>query len=57
MERSPTFGIYDSTETTCHLQGSVTITAGGGDMTLDAVALTIGQQTVITTFTIVDGNT
>lgn len=50
------FRIYDSAQTTCHLQGTVTITGGGGDMTLDVVTLTVGQQTLITTFTVTDGN-
>jgi len=41
---------------TCHLQGTVTATGGGGDMTLDNVVLAIGQVLNITTFTITDGN-
>src|SRR6476646_4040465 len=29
------FRIYDSGGTTCHIQGTVTATGGGGDMTVD----------------------
>jgi hypothetical protein len=41
---------------TCHLQGTVTATAGGGDMTLDSVALAVGQTITISGFTLTDGN-
>ena len=37
---------------TCHIQGTVTATGGGGDMTLDNVSIAVGQQVTITTFTI-----
>lgn len=50
------FRIYESTATTCHMQGTVTLTAGGGDLTLDAVALTAGQVVTITGFTLTDAN-
>ncbi|WP_149589839.1 hypothetical protein [Tabrizicola flagellatus] len=40
---------------TCHIQGSVTITGGGGDMTLDNNVLAPGQQVTITSFTIIAG--
>lgn len=40
---------------TCHIQGSVTITGGGGDMTLDNPVLAVGQQVTITAFTITAG--
>lgn len=46
------FRIYASDGTTAHLQGTVTLTGGGGDMTLDAVAVTSGQQVTITSFTL-----
>ena len=36
----------------CHVQGTVTLTAGGGDMTLDSVSITAGQQVTVTAFTI-----
>jgi hypothetical protein len=41
---------------TVHAQGSVTATAGGGDLTLDSVAITAGQDVMITSFTLTDGN-
>ena len=40
----------------CKLQGTVTITGGGGDMTLDNNVLADGQTVTITGFTITDGN-
>lgn len=50
------FRIYESTGTTCHLQGTVTITGGGGDMTLDNNVVAITQQVTITSFTLTDAN-
>jgi hypothetical protein len=40
---------------TCHIQGTVTATGGGGDMTLDSVSITAAQQVNITQFTITAG--
>lgn len=37
---------------TCHIQGTVTATGGGGDMTLDNTSIAVGQQVTITAFTI-----
>lgn len=48
--------IYDSAGTTCHMQGTVTATGGGGDMTVDSTSFTAGQSFTVTTFTITDGN-
>lgn len=50
------FRVKDNTGATCHLQGSVTISGSGGDMTLDNNAVAVGQTINITTFTITDGN-
>lgn len=50
------FRIYDSAGTVCGLQGTVTITGGGGDMTLDNVNIAAGQSITITGFTLTDGN-
>ena len=50
------FRIYDSAGTTCHIQGTVTITGGGGDMTLDNTSIASAQQVTITSFTLTDGN-
>ena len=50
------FRLYDSTGTTCHAQGPVTVGGGGGDMTVDSVSFTAGQQFTVTSFTLTDGN-
>lgn len=50
------FRVYASDGTTCHLQGTVTITGGGGDMTLDNVSIGLGQAVTVTGFTLTDGN-
>lgn len=50
------FEIMDSTGTTCHLQGSVTATGGGGDMTVDNVVFAVGQTFNVTAFTLTDAN-
>lgn len=42
--------------TACKLQGSVTVTSGGGQLELDDVHLVLGEAVVITAFTIHDGN-
>lgn len=49
------FRIYDSSGTTCHMQGSITATGGGGDMTLDNVVIAAGQSIAITTFQLTAG--
>lgn len=51
------FRIKDSSGTTCHMQGTVTITGGGGDMTVDNTSFASGQNFVVTAFTLTDGNT
>lgn len=48
--------IYDSGGTTCHLQGSVTATGGGGDMTVDNVVFAAAQDFTITGFSLTAGN-
>lgn len=40
---------------TCRIQGTVTVTGGGGDMTLDSVSITAGQVVTITGFTLTAG--
>lgn len=50
------FRLYASDGTTCHMQGTVTATGGGGDMTVDSVSFTAGQSFTITTFTLTDAN-
>jgi hypothetical protein len=41
---------------TCHLQGSVTATGGGGDLGLSSVSISAAQAVTITGFTLTDGN-
>lgn len=50
------FRIYASDGTTAHIQGSVTATGGGGDLTLDNVSIAAAQSVTITAFTLTDGN-
>lgn len=50
------FRIYDSGGTTCHLQGTVTATGGGGDLTVDNTSFAAGQAFTVTAFTLTDGN-
>jgi hypothetical protein len=50
------FRIYDSTATTCHLQGTVTATGGGGDLEVHNTSFAAGQQVTVTAFTLTDGN-
>lgn len=50
------FRLYASDGTTCHAQGTVTATGGGGDMTLDNTSIASGQQVTVTGFTLTAGN-
>jgi len=50
------FRLYASDGTTCHLQGSVTATGGGGDLTLDNTSIAVGQTVTITSFTLNEAN-
>jgi len=50
------FRLYASDGTTCHAQGTVTATGGGGDMTVDNVVFAAGQNFTITGFTLTAGN-
>lgn len=49
------FRIYASDGTTAHIQGTVTATGGGGDMTLDNTSIASGQAVTITGFTLTAG--
>lgn len=46
------FRVYASDGTTAHIQGTITATGGGGDMTLDNTNIAAGQVITITGFTI-----
>jgi hypothetical protein len=48
--------LYASDGTTCHAQGTVTATGGGGDLTLDNTSIASGQSVTISTFTLTAGN-
>lgn len=37
---------------TCHIQGSITITGGGGDMTLDNISIAENQAFTVNSFTL-----
>lgn len=50
------FRIYDSGGVTCHMQGTVTVSGGGGDMTVDNTSFAAGQDFTITGFTLTAGN-
>lgn len=50
------FRVKDSGGTTCHMQGSVTATGGGGNLTLDNTVIAVAQVITITGFTLTDGN-
>ena len=54
------FRLYNSQatkdNTTCFMQGTVTVTGGGGDMEVDNTSFASGQQFTVTTFTLTDGN-
>lgn len=50
------YRIYASDGTTQHMQGTVTITGGGGDMTVDNTNIAVGQTVTISGFSLTDGN-
>jgi len=50
------FRLYASDGTTAHMQGTVTATGGGGDMTVDNTSFASGQSFTVTAFTLTDGN-
>lgn len=50
------FRLYASDGTTCHAQGTVTATGGGGDMTVDNTSFAAAQAFSVTGFTLTAGN-
>jgi hypothetical protein len=50
------FRVYASDGTTCHIQGTVTATGGGGDLTVASTTITAAQVVTVTAFTLTDGN-
>jgi hypothetical protein len=50
------YRITDSAGTTCHEQGSITATGGGGDITVDNTSIASGQTVTIASKTLTDAN-
>ena len=50
------YRIYANDGTTCHLQGTVTATGGGGDLTVDNAVFVAGQAFTITSYSWTDNN-
>jgi hypothetical protein len=50
------FRVYDSGGTSCHIQGTVTATGGGGDLQVDNVSFAAGQSFSVTSFVLTAGN-
>ncbi|MDK1377109.1 MULTISPECIES: hypothetical protein [unclassified Sinorhizobium] len=50
------YRIYASDGVTCHEQGAVTLTGGGGQLTVDNVSFAVGQAFTITSYTKTAGN-
>jgi hypothetical protein len=46
------FRLFASDGTTCHAQGTVTATGGGGDLTLDNTSIATTQPVTVTGFTL-----
>jgi hypothetical protein len=46
------YRVYASGGTTCHMQGTITVTGGGGDMTVDAVSVVVAQDIKITAWSL-----
>lgn len=51
------YRIYASDGTTCGIQGTVTATGGGGDLTLDSTSISSGQTVTVATYQINAANT
>jgi hypothetical protein len=51
------FRVYESgSPSVCHIQGTVTATGGGGDMTVDNTSIAVAQVATVNTFTLSDAN-
>lgn len=50
------YSIMDNAGSTCHEQGTVTATGGGGDMTVDNTSVALGQTVTVTSFQWTSGN-
>ena len=50
------YRVFASDGTTCHMQGTVTASGGGGDLTVDNTSLTSSQTCNITSWALTDAN-
>jgi hypothetical protein len=50
------FRVTDAAGTTCHIQGSVTVTGGGGDLTMDNINVATDQAVTVNSFALTAGN-
>lgn len=50
------YRIYATDGTTCHIQGSITITGGGGDMEVDNTSFATGQSYTVSAYNLTDAN-
>lgn len=50
------FRVKDNGGTVCGMQGTVTVTGGGGDMTVDNTSFAVGQAFSVTSFVLTAGN-
>lgn len=50
------YRLYASDGVTCHEQGTVTATGGGGDMTVDNVVFAVAQAVTVTSYVKTAGN-
>lgn len=50
------FRVVNNAGTICHMQGTVTITGGGGDMTVDNTSIAVSQNVTVNTFSLGAGN-
>lgn len=48
------FRLKNNAGSTTHMQGTVTATGGGGDMTLDNTSIAVAQAVEVTTFTLTE---
>lgn len=49
------YRLKDSAGSVCHEQGSVTLTGGGGDLTVDNTSIGVGQAVSVTSWTRTQG--
>lgn len=50
------FRVYEDDGVTCHMQGTVTTTGGGGDMEVSNTSFAEGQEFQVTSFVLQDNN-